>query len=513
MAWRLAFILTLTLWLTAAPRMAAQFKFDKAALLDNNTGLPSNDIRAITKSEDGFMWIGTNEGLCRYDGIQFYYYKPDEGNPHSMFAKDVNAVLRVGKEVWLGTSMGLSVLDIYTGNFRNYQFSNKGRADSVFKRPGMDATALCKDKAGDIWIGTRQFGVCRYDRKNDDFVFYPYKAPDTAQFVPAGGNTVLSLEYSRTNDSILYAGTIAGLLEINKYTGRVDRYYYTKDFDLNYRHVNAFRRLYFHDDGLVYAGTWRAGANVFNPADKSLRPLVPDQFSEEVVQYAVSSIVRKSKEEIWFTTTGGLILYNSTTRQITWRKQNDLLGGVFYGVEFVDESNRTWCTHMNGISIFDPLMQQFRNESFAHLFQKGRWTFCFDMDYDSATNTIVTCPRFGDGLYLYHRDKQSWSSILYSPNGEQTLTVRGFAQERPGVYTISSDEGLFRISLKTKKPEPLKLDYPFQYNRFGPVIWDKKGRLWLLADIDGMICWEPKTNTFKSYTRELGLTRPGDGRA
>src|SRR5690606_13997052 len=103
------------------------------------------------------------------DGIQFYYYKPDEGNPHSMFAKDVNAVLRVGKEVWLGTSMGLSVLDVYTGNFRNYQFSTKGRADSVFKRPGMDATALCKDKAGDIWIGTRQFGVCRYDRKNDDF--------------------------------------------------------------------------------------------------------------------------------------------------------------------------------------------------------------------------------------------------------------------------------------------------------------------------------------------------------
>jgi ligand-binding sensor domain-containing protein len=505
------FISILFLWLSPAYRLAAQFKFEKSAWLSRDNGLPSNDIRVVTKSQDGFIWIGTHEGLCRFDGIQFHNYKPEEGNPHSMFSKDISAVLPDGKQVWLGTSMGISVLDIYTGKFRNYQLTAKGKSDSVTKRAGMEVSALCKDKAGDIWIGTRQFGICRYDRKKDDFVFYPYRAPDTMKFVPAGYNTVLSLEYSRSNDSIIYGGTIAGLLEINKYSGRVNRYYFTNEFDQHYRHVNAFRRLYFHDDGLLYAGTWRAGVNVFNPKDGSLHPLVDQKHgAEELLQNAVGSIVRKSEHEMWITTSAGLILYNSAAQQITWRKANQILEGVFYGVEYVDENNRTWCTHMNGISIFDPLMQQFRIAPFSHLFSKGKWAFSFDMIFDTASNTIVTCPRFGDGVYFYHRDEREWSWIPYSLNGKPlSLTVRGFGREKEGVYTISSDEGLFRFTVKTKKLEPLKLDYPFEYRRYGPLSWDKKGRLWLCADTDGLICWDPATNQFKAFRKEMGLLRPG----
>jgi ligand-binding sensor domain-containing protein len=501
-------ILLLILLLAPAHRLTAQYKFEKATWLSKDNGLPSNDIRAITKGRNGFVWIGTHEGLCRFDGIQFHNYKPEEGDPHSMFSKDVNAVCSDDKNVWLGTSMGLSVMDIYSGQFRNYQFTGKGKSDSVSKRAGMDVSSICRDKAGDIWIGTRQFGICRYDRKKDDFVFYPYKAPDTMKFVPAGYNTILSLEYSRTNDSIIYGGTIAGLLEINKYTGKVDRYYYTNNTDQKYRHVNAFRRIYFHDDGMLYAGTWRAGVNIFNPKDHSLKPLI--EGADELLSSAVGSVVRKSKHEIWITTSSGLVLYNSAERQVTWRKANQLLDRIFYGVEYIDEKNRTWCAHMNGISIYDPLMQQFRNESYSHFFAKGRWTFSFDMAYDTAKNTIVVCPRFGEGMFFYHRGERNWSYIPYALNSKpQALTVRGFGREKEGVYTIASDEGLFRFTVNTKKLEPLNIDYPFGYRRYGPLSWDKKGRLWLCADTDGLICWDPKTNQYKVFKKELGLTQPG----
>lgn len=508
---RILTVISIWLLLLLPPGLTAQYKFDKGTWLSKNNGLPSNDIRVVTKSQDGFIWIGTHEGLCRFDGIQMHIYKPEEGNQHSMFSKDVSAVLPDGKQVWVGTSMGISVLDIYTGKFRNYQFDGKGKTDSVKRRAGLEVSSMCKDKNGTIWIGTRQFGVCRYDPEKDNFEFFPYVAPDT--LVPAGYNTVLSVEYSRTNDSIIYGGTIAGLLEINKYTGRVDRYFFTHDSDRHYRHVNAFRRIYFHDDGLLYAGTWRAGVNIFNPKDKSLRPLIdPKQGTEEILHNAIASVVRKNEHEMWITSTVGLVVYNSATQQVTYRKPNQLLEGIFYGVEYVDESNRTWSTHMNGISIYDPLMQQFRDEPYSHLLTKGKWTFAFDIIFDTASNTIVTCPRFAEGIYFYHRQDRQWSWIPYTlanREGPIALTVRGFAQENQGVYTIAADEGMFRFTVKTKKLEPMQLNHPFAFRRYGPVLWDKKGRLWICADQDGLICWDPKTNQFKIFAKELGLVNPG----
>src|SRR5688572_19074929 len=310
--------------LVATQQLSAQYKIEQAILLNKEIGLPSNDIRQITKSEDGFIWIGTREGLCRFDGLQFYNYKPEEGNPHTIFSKDITAIVSDKKDLWLGTSMGVSVFDIYTGKFRNYQFNGKGKTDSVVKRPGMEVSSLCKDKNGDIWIGTRHFGVCKYDRKKDDFVFYPYIAPDT--LAPAGYNTILSLDYSRKNDSIIFGGTIAGLVEINKYSGVVKRYYFQMNGDPNFRHANAFRRIYYHDDGMVYAGTWRAGVNVYNPYDHTLKSVLGrDQANEEIMQGAVSSVIRKSEHEIWITTSMGLLAYNTATSQVSFRKVNKLL--------------------------------------------------------------------------------------------------------------------------------------------------------------------------------------------
>lgn len=509
---KILIILFLTGLLLPVHRVTAQFKLDKAILINKDNGLPSNDIRVITKSDDGFVWIGTRDGLCRFDGLQFHTYKPEEGNPHSILSKDVNAVVSDKDKVWVGTSMGVSKLDIYTGKFRNYQFTAKGKSDSVMPRGGMDVSSLCKDSEGNIWVGTREYGVCRYDAEKDDFVFYNYVTSDTGKVVPVGYQTILSLEYSRRNDSIIWAGTVAGLQEINKYTGKVNHYYYENTGKRRPGYVNAFRRLYYHDDGLLYAGTWRAGVNVYNPQDHTLRALAGDNDPDVLFENAVSSVVRKSEHEIWITTGLGLLVYNSAAKLITYRKRNQLLDGIFYGVEYVDESNRIWSAHMNGISIYDPLLQQFRNEPFVHLLTKGKWSFSFNMIFDSATNTIVDCPRFGEGIYLYHCETREWTSFTYSNSGPafpQTLSVRGFARQNKDLYTISADEGLFTFSMKTKRLELFPLQPELKFLRRGPVLWDKKGRFWFCADHDGLIRWDPKTNQVYRYQKELGLTRPG----
>src|SRR4051812_3038037 len=67
-------------------------------------GLPQDTIRAITQTADGFLWLGTDEGLARFDGYEFVAFGKDQGGLPS---NSVN-VLAAGRDgsLWIGTPNG-----------------------------------------------------------------------------------------------------------------------------------------------------------------------------------------------------------------------------------------------------------------------------------------------------------------------------------------------------------------------------------------------------------------------
>ena len=62
----------------------AQYKFDNANHISKEDGLPSNHTQVIKQCENGFIWIGTREGLCRYDGSQIRVYRREKGKSISV---------------------------------------------------------------------------------------------------------------------------------------------------------------------------------------------------------------------------------------------------------------------------------------------------------------------------------------------------------------------------------------------------------------------------------------------
>ena len=69
-------------------------------------GLPQNGVAAIGQSQEGYLWLGTQEGLVRYDGQEFVVF--DKYNTEAMLESQVRA-LAIGNqgEVWIGTEGGL----------------------------------------------------------------------------------------------------------------------------------------------------------------------------------------------------------------------------------------------------------------------------------------------------------------------------------------------------------------------------------------------------------------------
>src|SRR5437763_5126374 len=151
--------LTLSAYFLMAITAHAQFKFDQAILISKDNGLPVNDIRSIRKGDDGFVWIGTSEGLCRFDGQIVKVFRAGSDPVHSLFENAINTVLPIGNRIWLGTSQGVSVLNTRDNTFRHYQFVGYKKADSIKRRFDKSVPTIYSDLSGTIWVGTRDRGL------------------------------------------------------------------------------------------------------------------------------------------------------------------------------------------------------------------------------------------------------------------------------------------------------------------------------------------------------------------
>src|SRR5262245_55311247 len=107
-----------------------------------DSGLPVNGVNEIAQTPDGYLWLGTEEGLVRFDGIRFKTFNrrnaPDILNDH------VNAVLadRSGA-IWFGTDRGL--LRLAQGVMTRYAAAENFSDDEV--------RCLGEDREGNIWAG------------------------------------------------------------------------------------------------------------------------------------------------------------------------------------------------------------------------------------------------------------------------------------------------------------------------------------------------------------------------
>ena len=103
---------------------AQDLKFKR---LSNEAGLSQVTVQAIYEDSQGFMWIGTQDGLNRYDGYHFKVFKNNPTNKNSISSNNINCITEdVDGQLYIGTqTSGLSVYNRYSEIFTNYKPSLK----------------------------------------------------------------------------------------------------------------------------------------------------------------------------------------------------------------------------------------------------------------------------------------------------------------------------------------------------------------------------------------------------
>lgn len=108
-----AWVMALVLWL--APNTEAHYRFDQIGLAQ---GLSQSRVVALAEDSNGYMWMGTEAGLNRYDGYSIAPFVTNQPNAGHMTDSRIAALYggRAG-ELWVATALGVSVLDIDTNRF------------------------------------------------------------------------------------------------------------------------------------------------------------------------------------------------------------------------------------------------------------------------------------------------------------------------------------------------------------------------------------------------------------
>ena len=258
-------------------------------------GLPSSTVYKLAQDSAGFIWMGTHDGLARYDGVTFRVFRNDPSDPASIGGNSITSLLidSAGR-VWCGgEGSGLNELDARGERFHHWRHV----PNDLGTLGNDDVWALAEDSAGAIWVGTYLGGLNRL-QADGSFLHIDHDAenPDSLR-----SNTIVSLRADQGGR--LWIGTDQGL-DVREGDGRIVHV----DLPLEERkgpsHVWAFVP---EKDGSVLVGTrkglFRVGAD--------LRYL--GEVAESKPPLSIVSMARGAADELWIGTLSGLVHYDGVT--------------------------------------------------------------------------------------------------------------------------------------------------------------------------------------------------------
>ena len=235
-------------------------------------GLPQATVRAIAQTRDGYLWLGTEGGLARFDGVRFTVF-----NRRTVPAFRENHVFTLLEDrtgyLWIGTHGG-GLMGYRDGTFRTLTSESGLASDFVY--------ALHQDREGSLWIGARR-GVALLRDGN----LVPFRLPVLQR-------TIWSIAQDRSG--AMWIGTdLHGLARIENGVATL----YTTATGLPHDAISVVRQL---KDGRVLIGT--NGAGVYEWSDGRF---VPFRATGTLPSAAITALLEDSAGNLWIGTNGGLV--------------------------------------------------------------------------------------------------------------------------------------------------------------------------------------------------------------
>lgn len=476
--------------------------------LTEEDGLSDNIVFCALVDSRGYAWLGTSNGLNRWDGVNIKVFKSNPKDSTMLSSSTIKDLVEDQQGyIWVATvGGGLNRFDPVTEAFEIF------RADPLDAQSisGNNVVSLLLDQDNTLWSGTFNDGFNRYDPETNTFKSYNLKENFTNPKEAFKRNSVHDIIQDYSNKNILWIAGDDGLYKFDKNTETIQWFPSTASGTQGM----SIHQIWMDSPDALWVGTYGGGIAKVNPSNPSQWQYYPPLQSEWENRSAAHNIIfglaRKSKDEFWVSSYDqGCGIFNTRTLQYKFFKPSHSnrysISSEKVNQLYIDPHNRVWVLHQkNGISLHDPANHLFNFEALpmgsCRSFSDGEIT---DFAFDTESNQIYITGAGCDGLIITDPNFQSIQKIALQGFANQYQIFNTVLKDKNGLIWVGGEHTRGAENDDFKRPSLLY--YRKDINNLTPytnaaidriqlqnhniksILEDQEGNLWIGSDIGGLV--------------------------
>ncbi|MBT8097950.1 MAG: hypothetical protein KJO19_13000, partial [Woeseia sp.] len=475
--------------------------FDQLTASD---GLSQSSAVSIAQDARGIIWIGTENGLNRFDGYEFEQFRQQRGGDGGLksdFIYDIANAEDGG--LWIATNGGgLAKLELPSANITSWRHDPQ-QADGI---AGNVLRTVLADSNGFVWLGLRDAGLDRFDPRTETFTHYALHDGGADK---AAADSVYALLEDSAGD--VWVGSDSGLYRLNTSDGSLVAYRHDPQDETS---LSGDRIRVLHEDraGNLWVGTYGAGLNRLDRNTGKFQRFAHDSANATTLSHdRVTDILEDRNERLWIATAKGLNLYNVEAGEFTRYTNNPAdphsLGADAIASLYEDRSGILWVgTLTNGISKWNPQTWGLGYQSSTTLAASEDSKPSITSFAKSADDTLYI-GTFGDGLIV--RDTAAKAVTRYkhdaaNPRSLSDNRIMSLAMDRAGKLWVGTmSGGLDYLDPATGSAQNFRHDAgdpgSLSANGIMSVFEDSNGNIWAGTFGGGISVKKPGTDSFLRY--------------
>ncbi|KAA5824809.1 response regulator [Algibacter amylolyticus] len=451
--------------LNTTSNLFAQIHFEN---LNTRAGLSQNTVLSVCQDSLGFMWFGTGKnGLNKYDGNSFTYFKHQQNNINSLSSNHITKLLS-GKNgsLWIGTENGLNYYNAFNETITRVNY--KTQNGIIYSFDKQVVRSLKKEKNGTLWLVT---SAGLFIKSPKDPIFREYTTPLTSP--------ILEIEPLNDGKYLISSGKFVYLFNKNK-----NELQKTSLIDSN--KVAAITTIYKDISGNLFFGNSRNGFAVFlKNENKTIYYLAGE--SNGLKNGVIRSFCENKKGEVFIGTANGLYIFNSESLKLKgyFSEQKNDVGLSHNSIHSIvkDVSGNLWFgTFSGGVNIKYATNYSFKSfkhsENLNNSISSNIINTFYEDEYGMWIGTdgkSISLLNNGKFKNFVNSNLSSHIKAVYKKDKNHLwLGSHDLGKDDYGLVLFNEDSGLVEKKL-------------FQNFSVYGIQKDKSGMLWLASNTKGLL--------------------------